>query len=252
MHILTKSILVALCGHVWTTNVYAADNLKNDNLDASDLTRAYTTFYLGAGNKGNVKASGSLSYQYENGMESMLSLEGTLDKEGKYADSRLQYFHVFNTGNTISPRIAVSLDVIDNEIATTAALGAISIFRTPIDSLTLFARVGAITGQYSESATNMFSVTDDSLVGGMGAGYAVWKTGQDGTFLAVYPEMTYLNGDIESNTVKTTVMAATPLSADKTRWGQVKFENTSGDMESNSKKLKINENQIWFNYKVYL
>ncbi len=86
----------------------------------------------------------------------------------------------------------------------------------------------------------------------MGAAYAVWKTGQDGTFLALYPEVTYLSGDIDSTTVKTTLMAATPLSADKTRWGQVKFENTSGSMESSSKHVDFNENRVWFNYKVYL
>nr|WP_242425541.1 hypothetical protein [Vibrio vulnificus] len=185
-------------------------------------------------------------------MESMVSLEGTMNKEGKYSDSRLQYFHVFSINNAVTPRVAVSLDVIDNETATTAALGAISIFRTPIESLTFFGRVGALTGKYSDAALSNFGVTDSNLVGGMGAAYAVWKTGQDGTFLALYPEFTYLSGDIESSTVKTTFMAATPLSADRTRWGQIKFENTYGSMESDTRTVDIDETRVWFNYKVYL
>ncbi|ADV89289.1 hypothetical protein [Vibrio vulnificus] len=247
-----KALLTTLIGTTLVAGAHAADNANSEALDASDMTRAYSTFYVGASNNGDVKASGSISYQYENGMESMFSLEGTMNKEGEYSDSRFQYFHVFNTGNSVSPRVAVSLDVVDNDTATTAALGAISIFRTPIDSLTFFARVGALTGTYSDQSMSAFNVTDDSLVGGMGAAYAVWKTGQDGTFLALYPEVTYLSGDIDSTTVKTTLMAATPLSTDKTRWGQVKFENTSGSMESSSKHVDINENRVWFNYKVYL
>ncbi|WP_211237636.1 hypothetical protein [Shewanella colwelliana] len=215
------------------------------------MTRATSNFYVGASNNGDVKASGSVSYKYENGMESMVSLEGTMNKDGEYSDSRMQYFHVFNVDSAVTPRVAVSLDIIDNQTATTAALGAISIFRTPIESLTFFARVGVLTGEYSDESMRNFNVSDSSLVGGMAAGYAVWKVGQDGTFLALYPEFTYLSGDIESSTVKTTLMAATPLSADKTRWGQIKFENTQGSMQSDSLNVDIDETRVWFNYKVY-
>lgn len=247
-----KAALATLIGSTMVSGVFAADNSQTEELDASDLTRAYTNFYVGTSNKGDVKASGSMSYRFDNGMESMVSLEGTMDKEGKYSDSRLQYFHVFNLDSAVTPRVAVSLDIIDNDIATTAALGSIAIFRTPIDSLTFFGRVGALAGKYSDFALNQFDVQDDNLVGGMGAAYAIWKTGQDGTFLALFPEYTYLHGDIESSSVKTTLMAATPLSADKTRWGQIKFENTYGSTESDSVKKDVDETRVWFNYKVYL
>ncbi|GIU06018.1 hypothetical protein TUM4261_08780 [Shewanella sp. c952] len=252
MNNFNKMVLTALISSTLISNVYAADDTQSKDLDASDMTRAYSNFYVGASNKGDVKASGSVSYQYENGMESMVSLEATLNKDGEYSDSRMQYFHVFNIDSAVTPRIAVSLDIIDNETATTAALGAIAIFRTPIESLSIFARVGVLTGEYSDTATNNFNVTDNSIVGGMGAAYAVWKTGDDGTFLALYPEFTYLSGDIETSTVKTTLMAATPLSADKTRWGQIKIENTYGNMESASTSFDIDETRVWFNYKVYL
>ncbi|UXM81855.1 hypothetical protein N7V09_19695 [Shewanella seohaensis] len=234
------------------TGAYAAETKQAEAVDAADMTRAYSTLFVGASNNGDVKASGSLSYRYENGMESMVSLEGTMDKDGEYSDSRLQYFHVFNLDNPITPRVAVSLDIIDNETATTAALGAISIFRTPIDSLTFFARAGVLTGQYSDEAMDNFGVTDNSLVGGMGAVYAVWKAGQDGTYLAFYPEYTYLNGDITSSTLKTTLMVATPFSADKKRWGQIKFEKTTGSMKSDTLNIDVDETRVWFNYKVYL
>lgn len=248
---ISKAALATLISTALIANAYAVDNTSDEELDASDMTRAYSTFYVGASNNGDLKASGSLSYNLGNGMESMVSLEGTMDKDGKYSDSRMQYFHVFSIDSAVTPRVAVSLDIIDNSMATTAALGAISIFKTPIDSLTFFGRVGALTGEFSDESLAQFNVTDNSLVGGMAAGYAVWKTGQDGTFLAAYPEFTYLSGDIESSTVKTTLMAATPLSADQTRWGQVKLENTYGEMTSDSRQLDIDETKVWFNYKVY-
>lgn len=252
MNTLKKAILATIIGTTFASGAFAANNEQSSQVDASDMTRAYSNFYIGASNGGDVKASGSVSYNYDNGMASMFSLEGTIDKDGEYSDSRAQYFHVFNTQNAVSPRVAVSLDVIDNDTATTAALGAISIFRTPIESLTFFGRVGALTGTYSDASVSAFGASDDSLTGGMAAAYAVWKTGQDGTYLAFYPEFTYLGGEIDTTTVKTTLMAATPLSADKTRWGQVKFENTSGSMESSSQSVDINENRVWFNYKVFL
>ncbi|HFQ4971226.1 TPA: hypothetical protein ACGUVV_005044 [Vibrio vulnificus] len=131
-----KALLTTFIDTTLVAGARAAGNANSEALDAPDMTRAYSTFYVGTSNKGDVKASRSISYRYENGMESIFSLEGTMNKEGEYSDSRFQYFHVFNTGNAVSPRVAVSLDIVDNDTATTAALGAISIFRTPIDSLT--------------------------------------------------------------------------------------------------------------------
>ncbi|PMJ69319.1 hypothetical protein BCU23_17795 [Vibrio splendidus] len=60
-----------------------------------------------------------------------------------------------------------------------------------------------------------------------------------------------MDGDIETSTVKTTLLAATPFSADKTRWGQVKVENTYGSMESTNQKLDIDDTVVWFQYKVF-
>ncbi|MDV7106356.1 hypothetical protein R3X26_18385 [Vibrio sp. TH_r3] len=42
------------------------------------------------------------------------------------------------------------------------------------------------------------------------------------------------------------LLAATPFSADKTRWGQVKVENTYGSMESTNQKLDIDDTVVWF------
>ncbi|MDR9825326.1 hypothetical protein RCJ22_06895 [Vibrio sp. FNV 38] len=241
-----------LLGSMLTVAMIATPVLAEDDFDASDMTRASTTAIIGLSNQGDVKLTGSLSYRFDNGQTAMTLLEGTMDNDGKYKDARLQYFHVFNLDNATTPRIATSLDIINNEMFTTAALGSIAMVRTPIDSLTFFVRGGLLAGEYDDDFANQFNVTDTSITGAMAAGYAVWKTGQDGTFLAAYPEYTYLNGDIEINTVKATLMAATPMSADGKRWGQIKFENTSGDIKSPIGKMKMDsETLAWFNYKVF-
>ncbi|MFL7021669.1 hypothetical protein [Vibrio cyclitrophicus] len=230
-------------------SAFAGDDTQKVN--PSDMTRASSNMYVATNNKGDLKLSGALSYAYDNGQMSMFTLEGSMDNEGKYKDSRAQYFHVFNINNAITPRVAASLDIIDNASFTTAAVGGVAIFRTPIDSLTFFGRAAVMGGEYSDSTTNAFGVTDNSIVGGMAAAYAVWKPGADGTYFAAYPEFTYMDGDIETSTVKTTLLAATPFSADKTRWGQVKVENTYGSMESTNQKLDIDDTVVWFQYKVF-
>jgi hypothetical protein len=234
---------------VISVSAFAGDDATK--LDPSDMTRASSNVYVAGNNQGDIKLSGALSYAYDNGQMSMVTLEGSMDNAGDYKDSRAQYFHVFSLENAVTPRIAASLDIIDNDSFTTAAAGAISIFRTPIESLTFFGRAAVLGGEYSDTTTAAFGVQDNSIVGGMAAVYAVWKPGADGTYFALYPEYTYLDGDIESSTVKTTLLAATPLSEDKTRWGQFKIENTSGSMKSTNRSLDVDETVAWFQYKVF-
>ncbi|WP_019616197.1 hypothetical protein [Psychromonas ossibalaenae] len=225
---------------------------EEQDFDASDMTRASSTAIVGLSNKGDVKLTGSLSYAFDNGQTAMTLLEGTMDRDGAYQDARLQYFHVFSFDNATTPRIAASLDIIDNDMFTSAALGGIAMIRTPADSLTFFARGAVLAGEYDEDFARSYGVDDSSITGGSAALYAVWKTGEDGTFLAAYPELTYLGGDLEVSTVKTTLMVSTPFSADGKRWGQVKFDTTTGSIESSSKKTEMDsETSVWFNYKVF-
>lgn len=232
--------------------VIASPLLAEDDFDASDLTRANTTAIVSVSNQGDVKLQGSLSYTFTNGQMAMTSLEGTMDAEGDYQDSRLQYFHVFNLDSAVTPRIAASLDIINNQQFTTAALGSVALFRTPLDSLTFFARGAVLAGEYDKNFAKNIGLNDRSITGAMAAGYAVLTTGSDGTFLAAFPEYTYIKGDLDISTVKTTLMAATPVSADGKRWGQLKLENTSGDMQMGSRTIEMpSETVAWFNYKVF-
>lgn len=136
---MTRLKMTALSTALLATISISAFADDTQKVDPSDMTRASTNMYVATNNIGDLKLSGALSYTYDNGQMSMVTLEGSMDNEGKYKDSRAQYFHVFNINNAITPRVAASLDIIDNASFTTAAVGGVAIFRTPIDSLTFLA-----------------------------------------------------------------------------------------------------------------
>ncbi|BAC97198.1 hypothetical protein [Vibrio vulnificus YJ016] len=244
-HLFTASVLA-----LSVSTAYANDD-HEPKVDPSDLTAVSTSGYIGMNNQGDVKLSASLGFGLDNGQMAMGTLEGTMDQEGKYKDSRLQYFHVFNLPYPHVPRVAASLDLIDNANFTTLAVGAVAMFNPGIKDVVMFGRVGALAGQYDENFSRMMGENDSDIIGGMAAGYLSWKPGADGTYLMFSPEYTYMDGSIETSTLKTSLTLGTPLSADGKRWGQFKLENTYGQMESSQKTIHIDDTVAWAFYKVY-
>ncbi|MGC9462305.1 hypothetical protein ACP45E_21035, partial [Vibrio genomosp. F10 str. 9ZD137] len=94
MNTFTKTILATtlLCSGM---NLALADE-STEKVDPSNLTAVNTSGYVGMNNQGDVKLSASLGFGLKNGQMAMGTLEGSMDNDGKYKDSRLQYFHVFN------------------------------------------------------------------------------------------------------------------------------------------------------------
>ncbi|OEF08544.1 hypothetical protein [Vibrio genomosp. F10] len=249
MNTFTKTILATtlLCSGM---NLALADE-STEKVDPSNLTAVNTSGYVGMNNQGDVKLSASLGFGLKNGQMAMGTLEGSMDNEGKYKDSRLQYFHVFNVGNPVVPTAAASIDIIDNTNFTTAAVGAVAMFKPGVESLTIFGRVGALAGEYDEGFASAMGETDTDIVGGMAAAYLSWKPGADGTYLMLSPEYTYMDGSIETSTLKSSITVGTPLSADGKRWGQFKIENTVGSMQSTHQTVDIDDTVAWAFYKVY-
>lgn len=220
-------------------------------VDPSDLTKVNTAVSISMANNGASKLTGSLGFGYKNGQMGMTTLEGQLDDEGRYSDSRLQYFHVFNIGGDVIPRAALSIDIIDNQSFTTAAAGGLAMFQTPMESLTFYGRAAVLGGQYKDDFADYMGESNTDIFGGMGAAYAVWKPGSDGSYFYISPEYTYLGGDIETTTTKITLFAATPMSADGKHWGQLKFESSDISMKSNTKNEGGTDNVVSIAYKVF-
>ena len=218
--------------------------------DPSDIARATSSFTVGATNKGDVKGMLTYGFAVNSNQQGMVVAEGNMNKQGNYNDARAQYFHVFNFENPTVPKVAASLDVIDNTSMTTAALGAV-IAVTPTDNFSMYLRGGVLGGEYSDSMTNQFSVSDNAAYGGMAAGYFTIKTGNDGTYITLSPEYTYAGGDIETSTMKSSVRIGTPMNESKNHWGEFRLENTSGEVKSASLSQDINDTVAWFMYKSF-
>lgn len=217
----------------------------------SDLTETSTSAYFGLNNQGSLKGSISGDFNFDNGQKGMLTVEATMDKEGKYSDSRAQYFHVFTTENAIAPRVALSVDLIDNDMFSSASLGSVVAIDTGVKGLQLFPRLGITAGEYSDESADYLDADSKEALGVSAAFYMIYQLGNDGTYIGAWPEYNYLDGDITTSLVKSTLMIATPFSADKTRWGQLKVDNTYGSMESKNKTMDIDDTVVWANYKFY-
>ncbi|GEA59185.1 hypothetical protein [Vibrio comitans] len=217
----------------------------------SDLTETSTSAFFGINNQGSVKGSISSDFNYKSNQTGMLTIEGTMTQEGKYSDSRIQYFHVFSLKDQLVPRAAMSIDIIDNAMFTSASVGGVAALNVGVEGLQIFPRVGLLAGEYSEDSMNHFKAKDDSALGVSGALYMMYTVGNDGTYIGAWPEYNYLNGDIETSLLKSTLMIATPFSDDKTRWGQLRLDNTSGSMKSGSNSIEFDDTVVWANYKFY-
>ncbi|MCX2760468.1 hypothetical protein OQJ65_19440 [Vibrio sp. Sgm 22] len=224
--------------------------MAEEDHDPSDVARATTSFTVGATNNGDVKGALTYAFSVNDTQQGMVAVEGNMDKEGKYSDARAQYFHVFNFDDPTVPKVAASLDLIDNASMTTAALGAV-VAITPVEQFSMYLRGGVLGGEYSDAMTRKFGVSDNSTVGGMAAGYFTVKTGSDGTYVMVSPEYSYTGGDIETSTLKTSLRIGTPMNAAKTHWGEFRVENTYGTMESESMTLDVDDTVAWFMYKSF-
>ncbi|WP_391090843.1 hypothetical protein [Vibrio sp. NH-UV-68] len=218
--------------------------------DPSDVASAVTSFTASLNNGGDVKGQITYSFNVNESQQGMVALEGTMNDHGKYKDSRLQYFHVFDLGNPVAPKVAASLDMVDNDLMSTAAVGAV-VAITPVERFAMYIRVGALTGQYSDEVTQQFNVADNSANGVMAAGYFTVKTGNDGTYFMVAPEYTYVDGDVETSALKTTIRLGTPLNDKKTHWGELRLENNVNTLETASKTIDTDDTVAWFNFKAY-
>lgn len=224
---------------------------EEKNPDPSDLTQTSTSAFVGMSNQGAVKGSVSADIKVNATQTAMFTIEGTMNKEGHYSDARIQYFHVFNTDSAFVPKVAASIDVIDNEMFSSASVGSTIAINSGVKGLNIFPRVGALAGKYSSDALNHFGVTNDEAFGVSAALYVTYTMGEDGSYIGAWPEYNYLGGDIDASILKTTIMMATPISADKKSWGQIRIDNTNMNMVSNSQTVETNDTVVWANYKFY-
>ncbi|MDR9825640.1 hypothetical protein RCJ22_08500, partial [Vibrio sp. FNV 38] len=208
--------------------------------DPSDVSKPITSFMVGVTNTGDVKGFGSYAFDVNDSQKGMLLLEGDMSSEGDYKSSRIQYFQAFFTGSPIAPVAAASLDIIDNDAMTSISLGGL-VAVTPTEKFSMYLRAGLLGGQYKSDMTDLHGVNDDSATGGTAAAWFTYKTGADGTYVTFHPEYIYVDGDIETETLKTSYRIGTPLNTSQTQWGEFRIDNTSGSVKSTNRTDDIDD-----------
>ncbi|CAK2016801.1 hypothetical protein [Vibrio crassostreae] len=227
------------------THTFAAE----EDINPSDMTRTFTSFGLGMANNGNAKLSGQISTSLEN-TELMSTIDLTLDKDGDYSDGRFQYYHVFSVDNETTPRVAVSLDIIDNALFSTGNIGLATVFKTGIKGFDIYARAGYVAGEYSEDFGSSLSINDKSMQGGMGGLYFTYVM-ENGMYLQYFPEYMGVVGDADFTNIKNTVQFGAPVNDSKNIWLMTKFENINNSWESNGVKESDSDNIVWATAKFY-
>lgn len=244
---LTPFAILALC-----SASAVAENEENN--DPSNVSKPTTSLTIGATNKGDVKLFGSAAFDVNDTQKSMFLLEGDMDGEGDYKSARMQYFHAFSTGNAMMPIVAASLDFVDNDMMSSLSVGSV-LAVTPTENFAMYLRAGVLVGEYKDDSDALalggFTIDDDSFKGAMAAAWFTYKTGSDGTYLTFHPEYTYIDGDVEIETLKTSYRVGTPLNESQTHWGEFRIDHTSTTMEGNNNKMDIDDTSAWFMYKAY-
>ena len=94
-------------------------------IDPADVTKVYTQAALMLNGSSDIQFQGQVSGGLANGQQFALLAEATFvdesntalrdpDKFGtEYSNSRVQYFHVFETGTKATPNVGLSLDYIN-------------------------------------------------------------------------------------------------------------------------------------------
>lgn len=219
--------------------------------DPADLTATNRTAYVALNNKGGFKGSISGDMSFENGQTGMFTLEAAMDRDGKYSDSRFQYFHVIPNDSKILPRYAASLDVIDNALFTSVSPGVTLAIDSGVKGLNIFPRAGALAGKLSDELKSFSNSNDEFAYGGSAALYIFYTAGKDGTYFGFFPEYNYLSGDVDVSVLNTNFVMSTPFSQDRTRWGQIKITNTNTKLRNSTINESFNDTVVWANYKFY-
>lgn len=131
-------------------------------IDPADVTKVYTQAALMLNGSSDIQFQGQVSGGLENGQQFALLAEATFvdesntalrdpDKFGtEYSNSRVQYFHVFETGTKATPKVGLSLDYINtrtnikNDLLSVGGVVAINPAYT--GGFLVFPRAGLMTG----------------------------------------------------------------------------------------------------------
>lgn len=235
--------------------------VADDVIDPADVTNVYTQSAIMVSGDASIQWQGQIAGGLENGQQFALLAEATFDNKDNntnkfgldYQSSRVQYFHVFDTGLKTANKAGISLDYINtrtnsikNDLFAVGTVAAID--PAHLGGLLVFPMASLITGNI-ELADN----TRDELTG-IGASLITAKyLGDSGAYISVTPELQNLSGhtvDLKNFTIKTSINA--PLNSSRSWWINTRYDIAKSRLSGNSQDYASAwETQAWIGVRHY-
>ncbi|PMH37536.1 hypothetical protein BCU68_07940 [Vibrio sp. 10N.286.49.B3] len=225
----------------------AAPALAEDSkaIDPADVTKVYTQAAVLFNGSSDIQLQGQVSGGMENGQQFALLGEATFADDNKvgnhnsndfgteYSNSRIQYFHVFEPGSTVVPKLGVSLDYINtrtevkNDLLSIGGVAAINPAYT--GGLLVFPRLGVMGGSMEVNG-----VKDSDLLGYSLGLITAKHIGTSGAYVSAVPEWQDVSGDsIEMQSLAVKFALNVPLNNSRTWWLNTRYDFTKTSMDVN-------------------
>ncbi|OBS95336.1 hypothetical protein A9261_14205 [Vibrio tasmaniensis] len=235
-------------------------------IDPADVTKVYTQSALMFSGSSDIQFQGQVSGGVDNGQQFALLAEATFvddndvtqrdpNKFGSdYSNSRLQYFHVFEPGLEVTPKIGVSLDYINtrtnikNDLLSVGGVVAINPAYT--GGFLVFPRAGLVTGSMEISGV---SSSKDDLTGYSLGLITAKHLGDSGAYVSLVPEWQDLSGsDINMQNFSLKTSLNVPMNSARTWWLNTRYDITKGDIDVNGLSMPSEwQTEAWVGVRYY-
>ena len=235
-------------------------------IDPADVTKVYTQSALMVSGSSDIQFQGQVSGGLENGQQFALLAEATFvddndeslrdpnDFGSEYSNSRIQYFHVFETGTKATPKVGLSLDYINTRTSIKNDLlsvgGVVAINPAYTGGFLVFPRAGLMTGSMEIPAMNS---SKDDLTGYSLGLITAKHLGDSGAYVSLVPEWQDLSGsDINMQNFSFKTSLNVPMNSARTWWLNTRYDITKGDIDVNGFSMPSEwQTEAWVGVRYY-
>ena len=235
-------------------------------IDPADVTKVYTQSALMLSGSSDIQFQGQVSGGLENGQQFALLAEATFvddndeslrdpnDFGSEYNNSRIQYFHVFETGTKATPKVGLSLDYVNTRTSIKNDLlsvgGVVAINPAYTGGFLVFPRAGLMTGSMEIPAMNS---SKDDLTGYSLGLITAKHLGDSGAYVSLVPEWQDLSGsDINMQNFSFKTSLNVPMNSARTWWLNTRYDITKGDIDVNGLSMPSEwQTEAWVGVRYY-
>lgn len=176
------------------------------------------------------------------------------DFGSEYSNSRIQYFHVFESGTKATPKVGLSLDYVNTRTSIKNDLlsvgGVVAINPAYTGGFLVFPRAGLMTGSMEIPA---FNSSKDDLTGYSLGLITAKHLGDSGAYVSLVSEWQDLSGsDINMQNFSLKTSLNVPMNSARTWWLNTRYDITKGDIDVNGVSMPSEwQTEAWVGVRYY-